>query len=225
MVNFLPLVIYAIILPMSSSINKKKSSHYHHGDLRVGLIQAARQSLRETGVNALSLRAVAASLGVSHAAAYYHFKNKNDLVVAIAVTAFAELEVSQRSIFERTYEDPVTRLSALAEGYIAFALAHPDEFRLMFSPQLRRDDELTDVEKAGREGYQLLLDAVEAVKKENLLSTGDVEQAAIALWSTIHGLASLMLDGPLYRNAKSKEGRNTLTRIAITSILYGVLSG
>jgi len=209
---------------MSSSRTDKKQSRYHHGDLRHGLIERGRSSLKEGGVAKLSLRAVAADLGVSHAAAYHHFKNKDDLLTAIAVATFAELERYQRKILEKPYKDSIKRLQALAAAYIDFALSYPDEFRLMFSPQLRSDKVRTEVEEAGRRVYQLLIGAVQDIKDEGTVLSTDVEQAAISLWTCVHGLASLILDGPLYRNAKTERGRKNLVSTSITTALYGILT-
>lgn len=208
---------------MSSSPKKKESKHYHHGDLRPALIASARLSLKKTGVDKLSLRAVASQLGVSHAAAYHHFKDKNELIEALAEAAFSDLEASLNPIFERKMSDSEARLRALANAYIEFALTNPEEFRLMYLPQLRHDNEMTKVEKAGRKSYELLLKAVKDLSENQSFCQTSTEQMAITLWGLIHGLASLMLDGPLYRNARTKEGRDQLVSSAVSQMLYGLI--
>lgn len=168
---------------------------------------------------------MARNTGVSHAAAYHHFRDKTSLVAAVAVTAFNELErVMQRAFDEQTV-DAVTRLRLLAQTYVGFALEHPDEFRLMFSPQLRDDTVLTEVEKAGRATYAVLIAALSAVRGEGQLATDNPERAAITVWALVHGLAMLMLDGPLYRNAQSEAGREALITFSAEQLLVGVLKG
>lgn len=209
----------------SSGLTKvQKSTSYHHGDLRQALVTAARASLKEKGIDKLSLREVARNTGVSHAAAYHHFRDKTSLVAAVAVTAFSELERVMQEAFGEGTVDAVARLRLLAQTYVGFALKHPDEFRLMFSPQLRDDAVLTEVEKAGRATYAVLIAALRAVQEKGRLGTDDPEQAAITVWAQVHGLAMLMLDGPLYRNAQSEAGREALIAASVEGLLGGVLN-
>lgn len=208
----------------SSSIPAHKPAAYHHGDLRQALVVAARAALKDKGVDKLSLREVARNTGVSHAAAYHHFRDKTGLVAAVAVAAFGELESTMRRTFDEQVGDPVTRLRHLAQTYVGFALEHPDEFRLMFSKQLRNDAVLTEVEKAGRATYEVLIAALAAVQEKGLLVTPDPEHAAITVWAQVHGLAMLMLDGPLYRNARSEVGREVLIAASVQGLLGGVLN-
>lgn len=192
---------------------------YHHGDLRQALLEQARVSLHTKGADQLSLRAIAAQIGVSHVAVYHHFANKTALLSALAVDAFAELQQYMAAINET---EPEEQLRGLARAYIDFALTHPAEFRLMFAPALRRDDERTPVEQAGRTTYQQLLDAVQALHRVQSISA-PVDATAITLWALVHGLATLMLDGPLYRNAKTITGREKVIEIAVDQLLTGVL--
>lgn len=98
----------------------------------------------------LSLREGAQKAGVSHAATYHHFKDKTALVAAVAVADFAELGSSLQTFFDEAARDTVTRLPRFAHAYVGFALEYLYEFRVMFSPQLRSDAGLTEVERAGR---------------------------------------------------------------------------
>ena len=141
---------------MSSSNVKagKKSSRYHHGDLRRALVSAAREVLREGGTGKLSLRAAARRAGVSHASAYYHFEDKTSLVAAVAIQAFNELGEATDAVYEQGGRSTLERLKAVASAYVRFALSNPQEFRVMFLPELRSDAVRTEVEQAGRAGYE-----------------------------------------------------------------------
>ncbi len=199
----------------------QKPSSYHHGGLRQALVTAARAALKEKGVDKLSLREVARNTGVSHAAAYHHFRDKTSVIAAVAVAAFEELEVAMQAV--PSGDNATRRLEALMRVYVAFALDHPDEFRLMFSPQLRSDEVRTEVERAGRATYELIIAALASLEAAGRLRPADPEHAAITCWAVAHGLAMLMLDGPLYRNAQSEVGREALVTSSVEHLLTGLL--
>ena len=157
---------------------------------------------------------------MSHAAAYHHFRDKTDLVAAVAVVAFGELEAVMQAVPDG---DAPERFGALMRCYVMFALDNPDEFRLMFLPQLRSDEVHTEVEAAGRATYALIVDTLTSLKAEGHLKPTDPERAAITAWSAAHGLATLMLDGPLYRNAQTKEQREVLVASSVEHLLTGLL--
>lgn len=203
------------------SAHPQKSDTYHHGDLRQALIREARASLKEKGVDKLSLREVARNAGVSHAAAYHHFRDKTALIAAVAVAAFGELEAVVQAV--PSGADAPGRLAALMRCYVIFALNNPDEFRLMFLPQLRSDEVRTEVEGAGRATYALIVAEFASLEAAGRLKPADPEQAAITAWAAAHGLATLMLDGPLYRNAQSEAGRQTLIEASVEHLLTGLL--
>ena len=157
---------------------------------------------------------------MSHAAAYHHFRDKTALVAAVAVAAFGELEAVMQAVLNG---DVPGRLGALMQAYVTFALDHPDEFRLMYLPQLRSDEVRTEVEEAGRATYALLVDAFVSLEAAGRSKPADPEQAAITAWAAAHGLATLMLDGPLYRNARSEAGRKALIDASVKHLLMGLL--
>ena len=208
---------------MSSSGTKTdKKGGYHHGDLRRALIGAARDMLEE-GTGTLSLRAVARRAGVSHASAYYHFEDKTDLLAAVAISAFEELGEATETVYAQEGLSTLGRLKAIAGVYVRFALENPQEFRLMFLPELRSDAVRTEVERAGRAGYERTVALVAKLQAEGCVAPGDPEAVAISAWAMMHGLATLMIDGPLYRNARTEEGREALVANAVGHLLHGVL--
>lgn len=212
-----------MILPVSSSkVQLTEKQSYHHGDLRRALIESARNVLSEGGTSKLSLREVARRSGVSHASAYYHFKNKTELVAAVAVVAFEDLAKMTESV---SHGDlcHLEQLEALAAAYVRFALENPQEFRLMYLPELRSDAVRTEVEQAGRAGYERLVALIVALQAEGHIARGEPEDIAISAWALMHGLATLMIDGPLYRNARTEEGRGALVANAVKHLLCGIL--
>ena len=165
---------------MSTSLH---NAPYHHGDLRNALLEAALLILEREGEAGLGLRDLARAVGVSPAAPYRHFDSRAALLEALAVTGF------QR--FTRAMEDvaasaPPDMLSAMGKTYVLFALHNAALFRLMFSPQLKRDN---------RPGLRMAADAAFATLRHvtgGNLRAGRV--AALATWARVHGLAVLLLD-------------------------------
>ena len=207
----------------SSNTQSVKKEGYHHGDLRQALVKAARASLQEGGTGTLSLREVARRAGVSHASAYYHFKDKTALLAAVAVSAFGDLAAATEDAYNREGMSALERLEALAQAYVCFAVAHPQEFRLMFLPELRSDTVRTEVEQAGRVGYMRTVALIEVLQAKGCVAQGNPEEAAISAWASMHGLATLMIDGPLYRNARTEADRRALVERATQHLFYGVL--
>src|SRR5579875_1684070 len=102
---------------------------YHHGDLRRALVAAAERILVRDGLQGLSLRGVAREAGVSPAAPYHHFKDKSDLLNALAEEGFHALGDALRAEFEA---DPRHDLTSMGVAYVKFARANPALYRLMF---------------------------------------------------------------------------------------------
>lgn len=160
---------------------------YHHGDLRAALLAAA-ESLLAAGA-ALSLRAVAKAAGVSHAAPYHHFANLDALLAAVSARGFSDLAAAMRGA--QAGEGAAAALVGHCTAYVAFALARPAVFRLMFSPLLQHKAEHPELQAAADEAFHVLLRAARAHAPEG----GD--ELALAGWSLAHGLASLAIDGAL----------------------------
>ena len=161
------------------------ADQYHHGDLQQALLQAAVELVAEHGVHGLSLREAARRVGVSHAAPYRHYADKNAILVAIAEQGFEWLSAAGEAAMAGI-EDPRLRLNAYGVAYVCFACAHPVHFRVMFT------EELTGYEataKHGSRAFQLLIEA--AVKVVG--PTHDPELSALSSWTWPHGLAMLIL--------------------------------
>ncbi|MCA3253287.1 MAG: TetR/AcrR family transcriptional regulator [Pseudomonadota bacterium] len=161
---------------------------YHHGNLRAAALERAAQLAADGGTGALSLRQLARDLGVSPAALYRHFADKDALLDGLAQRALAALESAARDALARAggdQADAAERLAALGRGYLAFARAHPDAFRIVFElrPKAGRDP----VEAAP---YLLLLEAVTALAPPGA-DAARVRRAALAAWAFVHGLATL----------------------------------
>jgi len=186
---------------MSIRVARKRADAYQHGDLRRALIQAGLKLLSEGGVAGLSLRAAAELAGVSHAAPYRHFRDKNALVAAIAEEGFRLLTAEMRAAVAGSgSNDLLARLRAAGGGYVTFALRHPAHFRTIFSEVTCADEtepEMRALRAAGEEAYAVLRDLVSEGIRRGRLRGGDPDQLSLAAWSLVHGLSMLTISGQL----------------------------
>ena len=184
---------------MKIRVARKAADAYQHGDLREALVDAGLKLLAEGGVKALSLRAAAQLAGVSHAAPYRHYRDKDALVAAIAERGFRQLTASMR---EELGTDGATlrtpeKLRRLGVGYVAFALSHPANLQVMFSGILKQPDVPEPLLTAANESYAMLHDSVAAGIASRELRAADPEHVTLACWSMVHGLAGLIMNGAL----------------------------
>src|SRR5580704_515080 len=108
----------------------KSGDSYHHGDLRVACLHAARELLEENGSSELSLRAVARRAGVSPTAPYRHYADRDALLSAVAAMGYREL--AEKLAAAHPAPSTPDDLAAVAVAYVHFALEHPAVFRVMF---------------------------------------------------------------------------------------------
>jgi AcrR family transcriptional regulator len=161
---------------------------YHHGDLRRALVDAARRLLEAEGPSALSLRAVAREAGVSPAAPYHHFKDKAELLDAVAQEGWDILD--QQMIEAKNKVSGPQQLTALGLAYVCFARDNPALYRVMYDAA--RDKEMlpADVEQNDDSAYcQVRNTMIE--HGANPDDATHLELSTIAAWCAAHGLAEM----------------------------------
>ena len=189
---------------------RKRAGQYHHGDLRRALIDQALRTIDKHGVKALTLRAVGEALGVSRTALYRHFSDKQSLVAAVAREGFRTLRLDLLEAWERE-ERGRPGFEAMGEAYLAFAVAHPSHYRVMFGrfgESKVRDPELI---REAEGAFQALVDALVAQQREGVVRRDDPIMLARFVWSVVHGIAMLTIDGQLQNDDPSG---NVLNRYA-----------
>jgi len=175
-------------IEMLEKPRRKRLPSYHHGDLRDALIKAARKILEKDGLADLSLRQVARAVGVSPAAPYHHFADKQALLTAVATQGFAALRSEMlRRMAKET--DPAARLDASGVGYVVFAVDNPALFRLMFGgEELSANATLIE---AGKNAYGVLQAAVADTSSPE----GNANPlVCLRLWALVHGIAKLIVE-------------------------------
>jgi AcrR family transcriptional regulator len=173
-------------------LEKRQAKHgasYHHGDLRDALVRAARTILERQGLAALSLRGAARAAGVSPAAPYHHFPDKQALLDAVAAQGFDALtSAMEKRMAKQT--DPAARLDASGIGYVTFALENPALFRLMFGSGGQELSASARLRDARDRAYGVLQAAVAATSADGAVDPF----VCLRLWALVHGIATLILE-------------------------------
>ncbi|MCH8532442.1 MAG: TetR/AcrR family transcriptional regulator [Saccharospirillum sp.] len=189
-----------------------EKTHYHHGNLNLALIQAARDILEEEGLAKLSLRAAARKVGVSQAAPYHHFKDKEALLASVAAQGHHDFNAAMEKQMNEAGEDPEQRLIACGVAYVTFAVDNPALFRLMFGSTIEHCEQYAELTAAGARSYQTLEAAERAALEKNGEDMSTLPLRALGSWTSVHGLATLIIDGGLDLQQLPSQDVGELTR-------------
>ena len=172
----------------SAAVDLSKRLSYHHGHLRDALLSAAAQILEKDGVDGLSLRALAKATGVTQAAPYSHFKDKDELLAAVAESGFQRLAL--RMLEDAAgYTTTAARIERLMISSIRFALENKSLFRIMFGRELSNMKQFPTLAMTAGKSYALISSTLS--QRSN---NSDTPQLTAALWSLCHGLTTLLID-------------------------------
>jgi AcrR family transcriptional regulator len=174
---------------------KKKS--YHHGDLKNALIEAGADILSKEGVSALSLRKVAQKAGVSHAAPYAHFADKQALIAAISTEGYKKLYKQIAQVAEQYRSDPLRRLFEACWAYVQFALTEPDHFKVTFSGMIEKEQDYPAFVETARQTFSLVVEVVAQCQQAGILRQGAPDLTAVSVWALIHGFVTLLLENQI----------------------------
>jgi AcrR family transcriptional regulator len=173
-----------------SSGGGPRRRRYHHGDLKAALVDAAVELIAERGVRNFSLAEASRRLGVTVAAPYRHFADRDELLAAVAVRAFGALGAAVAAEVADA-DPPARRLAAMAGAYVRFAGTNRALFEVLFGSGIDKD-RFPQVRQAAEPVDATLTSCV-------ALICGDDAEAAAALVSAVaaaaHGYATLLLDG------------------------------
>jgi AcrR family transcriptional regulator len=169
----------------------KRSRRYHHGNLKQTLLQAAVQALAKHGPREFTLREVARLAKVSHNAPYRHFRDKDELLAAVAAQGFDKLADSMIAAAAPA-GNALEALERSGLGYVRFALEWPEHFAVMFDYAQNLIDH-PDYASSGRRAFQVLLDHIVACQEAGRLPPGEPNALALTAWSLVHGVAKLAI--------------------------------
>jgi AcrR family transcriptional regulator len=191
---------------------------YHHGDLRSALVTAALDVLERDGPEALSLRALARSVGVSPMAPYHHFPDRTALLAAVATAGFERLQDSKTASKHQASSTKEALISGAA-GYVRFILDNPNLYRLMKGPAFADSPQYPELQRAAAMPAQMLIALVSTLFAEADAVTVSADEAARMLWALAHGVGMLALD----RQLDPKRAPD-LAAAGATAIIDGWLS-
>jgi AcrR family transcriptional regulator len=209
---------------------------YHHGNLRRALLDAALKLVEAVGPKGLTLRGAARLAGVSQAAPYRHFANKDALLAAVAEEGFQAMTAAMREAIEPLAGNPAAQLQALGIAYVGFAASHSSHFRVMFEvadrdayPSLREAaDEafvilkgvISDCQQAGLVSLQCdACGVISDCQQARLVRADDPAEVALAAWSLAHGLSALLVDRQLVK--LGQKSADELARSVTQHLLIG----
>jgi AcrR family transcriptional regulator len=127
------------------SRRRRRPKTYHHGDLKAALLESALDILRDQGLEALTLRAVARRAGVSQAAPYRHFADRRALVAAVAELGFREMQARMSDAMQPAGAGSQPGLRQVAVAYVRFGLENPAVYRVMFGPEVANTEDLPEL--------------------------------------------------------------------------------
>lgn len=216
---------------VGKSHGKAHRGSYHHGDLANALTAAATELARDGGPEAVVLREAARKVGVSATAAYRHFAGHGDLIHAVKVCAQDDLAAAMRAGLAASpalpdqSDEVLRRLRAIGAGYLRFALTEPGLFRTAFTRSIESGEhasaEHPTAAMAASPAFQLLSETLDELVAVGLLPPERRRYAEIFAWSCTHGLAMLLLDGPLA--ALPTDLRDDVIRRSLDGIVHGLV--
>ena len=211
--------------PRSAAGRAKPAAAYHHGDLRRALIEVALELVRTRGSQGLTLRGVARLAGVSPAAPYRHFANKDALLAAVAEEGFRHLSRTLQGAAEQAGNDPALRFRRMGVAYVQFACGQASQYSLMFGRGGPDKGRFATLDAAANEAFELLVGAVAQCQTAEVIRPADPRDFALAAWALMHGLATLAIEGQLDQALSSAEGLDQVTEMVGAALFEGLQRG
>ncbi len=195
---------------------------YHHGNLRIGLIQAALELINEKGGGFLTIREVAKRAGVSHTAPYRHFKNKEELLGAVAIDGFRLMIQKMKNQMAIFKDQPILKFQASGVAYMKFALAHPAHFRVMFGSRRLEKSRDPKLKQASATSLGLLLDCIKDCQAKGEIRSGNAMEMALAAWSMVHGFAMLSINNHVREAGAMAMDLDDMMDVVIRTLYSGM---
>ncbi len=172
-----------------------QKEHYHHGDLKKEMIIKGIQLLNEENYEDFSLRKIAARCGVSHSAPYKHFKNKDELILAIIQEVSDSFKKALEKAVQKYPEEAENQIIELGKCYVRFMVENPDYMRFIFINPSHKSINLVPVPDNETNPYQIFQKS--ALDYLKWLEANPQDQAVdiLTMWSLVHGYSMLLVNG------------------------------
>lgn len=206
----------------------KVRTTYRHGNLKQALLDAALEMARQQGPEGVVLREATRHAGVAYSAAYRHYENQKALLDAVRVASLQKVaqmmkaELAALGAPANTVEYARQSLGAIGRGYLRFARFEPGLFRTAFVLpfEMKEGEDGSANEDAEQNPFQLLSMALDRMQEACLIDQNNRSQAEFLAWSAVHGMAMLILDGPL--QAYSDEQLENLSERLLLMVERGL---
>jgi AcrR family transcriptional regulator len=195
---------------------------YHHGDLRAALLEAALAVISEIGPQGLSIREVARRAGVSHAAPYRHFADRDELILAVVEQGFDLMQQTMQAEKAAAPADPLNQFAAGGLAYVNFALAHPAYYRVMFSGDLLSSTGHLSLQHTSHEALQEMVANITECQQLGVVRKGDPITQALTILATIHGFVSLVNDNRIVHLIDKAYSLESIRDAVLTAIFEGL---
>ena len=190
---------------MTTSSRSRAKGAYHHGNLEHALVQAALETIRDEGVQALTLRSVGGRVGVSRTALYRHFDDKAALLARVASEGFRVLFETMTQAIANSSDEQGDTLEVMAAAYVHFALSNPSHYQTMFGGYLTEWERYPELIRHADAAFQQLVEVIRREQQGGRMGPGSPVAIAEIVWSLNHGVATLGLARHLPRTPMSVE--------------------
>jgi AcrR family transcriptional regulator len=204
-------------MPPSKRAARKPSRPYHHGNLRRALLDEALATIRDDGVDQLTLREIGARVGVSRTALYRHFADKGALLTAVGTEGFRALREQLVAAWE-SGDRGEDAFRSMGVAYVRFAVANPAHYRVMFGGFVALHVDDPELVAEGHGAFRALVDAITSLQRDGGLRGDDPALMALHVWALVHGVAMLAIDGRL----PEPDGVEALMRYALERLGTGI---
>jgi AcrR family transcriptional regulator len=192
---------------------------YHHGDLRTALVREAARTIRDDGVEGVTLRDVGRRLGVSRTALYRHFNDKAALFAAVAREGFQAFSRELRRAWDEA-GGGLEGFRAMGVGYVRFARANPAHYRMMFGQYRALCESDAALASDASASFGVLLDALATLERDGAIpAAGDRSALGHFIWASMHGVAMLSIDGQLGADPAAADALTALTVDRVSAVI------
>lgn len=202
---------------------EQKEVGYHHKSLKQAVIDMSLAIVEESGHDGLSLRDVAERCGVSRSAPYKHFKDKNELLLEIAITGFDSLAKAQRKTMTQTGDDRAENLKTLCFNYVSFAIKHQNLYQLMYSKSLTKAEQKSRLVMAKMKSLFWISATIDHGVTDEYTQSKTQELVTGHLWSHVHGLTMLVLDNGATNESLSAQAKD-FVEASVDLLFLGLLN-
>lgn len=195
------------------------NSKYHHGNLKESLIQEALNMIEDNGIASITLRELTKKLGTSRSAVYRHYSSKDELIKAVIQAGFDKLDaavhptlVGDANILDKLYN--------MGKAYMAFAINNPNLYRTIFGNEIQKErEESCDIkDENDAAGFHALVSLIVQAQESGLIKKDDAFMQSTVIWSMMHGLSNLLIDGHLH----IQENIDELYELTFKTLLRGI---